>query len=66
MTLKHRLTQLEKQRPPMMSNDELAERINRVLANPHLVAQAAYNRIVQLLNLARERKAHHEQPTQQG
>ena len=62
MTIKSRIAKLEKQRPTM-TNDELTERVKRVLEQPALVPPLAYHRIVELLNLARARKERHEQFT---
>lgn len=66
MTNKQRITQLEKQAKPKvtMTNEELAERINRVLLSPLLVTQKAYNRIIELLAIAQARKVKHDNKKQ--
>ncbi len=57
MTIQNRLAKLEKQLAPGMSNDELAKRVNHVLENPNLVTPQAYSRIVELVEIAKARKA---------
>jgi hypothetical protein len=65
MTLKTRIEEIEKEQPET-TNVEWAVRIQRVLENPYTVPQAIYNRMIELLNIARARKQHHEQPKQQN
>jgi len=57
MNHKSRIEKLEKQLAPSMSNDELAKRVNHVLDNPNLVTPQAYSRIVELVEIAKARKA---------
>ncbi len=52
-----RLAKLEKKLTPGMSNDELAARVNHVLENPNLVSPQTYSRIIELVEIAKARKA---------
>ena len=65
MTLKTRIEKIEKEQPET-TNVEWAARIQRVLENPYIVPQATYNRMIELLNIARARMEQHEQPKQQN
>jgi hypothetical protein len=57
-----RLSRLEAASGAMLSDDDLMDRINRVLACPQLVAREAYDRILQILENCKQRRAAHEQP----
>ena len=65
MNLQQRVKRLEKIHPEF-TDFELTARVNRVLEQPHLVPPSAYARIVELLEIAKARKANHEKLAKQS
>lgn len=67
--LQNRISRLEKgipQEPESLPLAEAERQTSYILAHPQAVSKQTYNRavrIVELLNIARERKAAHEQST---
>jgi hypothetical protein len=68
---KNRVKQLEKDNKPAQmtwkeftQSEDTFERLNHVLLNPSLVAPETYERIVEIVDIAKARKIEHEQTTQ--
>ena len=52
-----RIQRLEQQHTQGRTIPELERRVNQVLQNPHLVTPAAFARITELLDIAKQRQA---------